>query len=88
MATGGVKLKKTIPKVTIQTEINKYLNENVPISAFIEETVDTRIANTVGIKCKKCGSENIYSESKQTRAADEAMTVFYTCLDCGNRWKN
>ena len=88
MTTGGIKLKKVLPKVTIQTEINKYLIENVPISAFIEEAIDMRVANTVGIKCKKCGSENIYSESRQTRSSDEAMTVFFTCLDFGARWKN
>jgi transcription elongation factor S-II len=23
----------------------------------------------------------------QTRSADEPMTTFVTCIDCGNRWK-
>ena len=85
--TGGVKLKKQPPKFTIQTKINEYLLEHVPVTAFIEEAVDTRVANVVGMKCPMCGSDEIYAESRQTRSADEAMTVFYTCLKCGWRKK-
>ena len=84
---GGLKVKKNVPKATIQTEINQYLYDNIPISAFIQEVIKTEVKNTVGIKCKTCGSDNIYSESRQTRSADEAMTIFYTCLNCGKKWK-
>lgn len=39
-------------------------------------------------KCSKCkGRETCYYEL-QTRSADEPMTIFITCLNCGNRWKN
>ena len=79
--------KQPQQKYSIQNEINKLLYKTVPISAFIQDTINTKIKNTVGIICKKCGSDNVYSESRQTRSADEAMTVFYTCLNCGNRWK-
>ena len=85
--SGGLKLKKQVPKVTIQTEINKYLYENVPIEAFIEEVFDELVKNTVGIHCRTCGSDNVYSESRQLRSADEAMTILYTCLNCGSKWK-
>ena len=84
---GGLKVKKQAPKATIQTAINQYLYDNIPISAFIQDVIDTKVKNTVGIKCKKCQSENIYSESRQTRSADEAMTIFFTCLNCGFKWK-
>ena len=85
--TGGLKVKKNLPKATIQTSINQYLYENIPISAFIQETIKTMVKNTVDIHCRKCGSDNVYSMSRQTRSADEAMTIFYTCLNCGNKWK-
>lgn len=85
--SGGLKVKKQTPKATIQTAINQYLYENIPVSAFDQEIIDTNVKNTVGIKCRKCQSDNIYSESRQTRSADEAMTIFYTCLNCGNKWK-
>ena len=85
---GGLKVKKSLPKATIQTSINQYLYDNIPISAFVQESLQTKIKNTVGIKCNKCGSDNVFSESRQTRSGDEAMTIFYTCLNCGNKWKN
>lgn len=75
------------PKFAIQDAINKELYKMIPISAFIQDTIDARVKNTVGIYCKKCGSDNVFSESRQTRAADEATTIFYTCLNCGNKWK-
>lgn len=45
------------------------------------------VKNTVGVKCGKCGSEEVNAFSKQIRAGDEATTVFYTCLKCGCRWR-
>lgn len=36
--------------------------------------------------CLKCQSKNVISSEKQTRSADEPMTIFFTCLNCGNRW--
>ena len=37
-------------------------------------------------KCTKCQSLDVDTEQKQTRAADEPMTVFCTCTRCGARW--
>ena len=39
------------------------------------------------IKCRKCKSSDITTTQVQTRGADEAMTVFCECNDCGMRWK-
>ena len=39
------------------------------------------------VKCRKCGSSDVAWEQKQTRGADEAMTVFCTCSKCNLRWK-
>ena len=38
------------------------------------------------IKCRKCGSEEVSYEEKQTRSADEAATIFMSCSTCKNRW--
>lgn len=38
------------------------------------------------IKCRKCGSNEIDTEQKQTRSADEPMTVFCCCRVCGKRF--
>ena len=40
-----------------------------------------------GIKCRRCGSLDINWDQKQTRGADEAMTIFCKCSDCNSRWK-
>lgn len=37
-------------------------------------------------KCKFCGSKETFSYGKQTRSADEPMTVFVTCGKCGKKW--
>lgn len=43
-------------------------------------------ATTSQFTCKKCRSRNISSYELQTRSADEPMTNFCLCIDCGNRW--
>jgi transcription elongation factor S-II len=37
--------------------------------------------------CGRCKSIKTTSTQKQTRSADEPMTVFVLCLNCGTRWK-
>lgn len=44
-------------------------------------------AMTDAFKCRKCGSRSCSYYEVQTRSADEPMTQFVNCLDCGNRWK-
>lgn len=38
-------------------------------------------------QCGKCKSFNIETRQAQTRSADEPMTVFAYCQNCGKRWK-
>lgn len=44
-------------------------------------------ASTDNFKCYKCKSNKCTYYQLQTRSADEPMTTFVNCLDCGNRWK-
>ena len=44
-------------------------------------------ASTDNFKCWKCKSNKCTYYQLQTRSADEPMTTFVNCLDCGNRWK-
>lgn len=37
--------------------------------------------------CSRCKSSNTSNTQKQTRSADEPMTVFVHCHDCDKRWK-
>jgi DNA-directed RNA polymerase subunit M/transcription elongation factor TFIIS len=38
-------------------------------------------------KCGKCKKRETSFYELQTRSSDEPMTIFITCLNCGNRWK-
>ena len=44
-------------------------------------------AMTDMFKCRKCSSRSCSYYEMQTRSADEPMTQFITCLDCGNHWR-
>ncbi|MBJ7489662.1 MAG: hypothetical protein JHC45_04155 [Candidatus Fonsibacter sp.] len=49
---------------------------------------DTNVeAATDVFKCRRCKSNKTTYYQQQIRSADEPMTTFITCLDCGNRWK-
>ena len=51
-------------------------------------TYDTQIeAATDTFKCRKCKSNKCTYYQMQTRSADEPMTTFVSCIECGNRWK-
>lgn len=55
-----------------QRELNKYENREKIVSEFT---------------CRKCKSNNCSHYQLQTRSADESMTTFVTCMDCGTRWR-
>lgn len=38
--------------------------------------------------CSCCKNKKVSYYQLQTRSADEAMTVFYTCVECGHKWRN
>ena len=38
-------------------------------------------------RCGKCKSNKTTYYQMQTRSADEPMTTYVTCSNCGNRWK-
>ena len=38
------------------------------------------------LQCKKCKSNKVVSETRQTRGGDEGATVFATCMRCSNKW--
>ena len=44
-------------------------------------------AATDTFKCRKCHQNKCTYYQLQTRSADEPMTTFVSCLECGNRWK-
>ncbi|XP_067007442.1 transcription elongation factor S-II isoform X2 [Anabrus simplex] len=60
---------------------------------FLKEAIDdAQLATVQGtqtdlLKCGKCKKRNCTYNQVQTRSADEPMTTFVMCNECGNRWK-
>ncbi|XP_046385852.1 transcription elongation factor S-II [Ischnura elegans] len=60
---------------------------------FKKEAIDdAQLATVQGtktslLKCAKCKKRNCTYNQVQTRSADEPMTTFVLCNECGNRWK-
>jgi transcription elongation factor S-II len=48
---------------------------------------DDKRCATSEFKCRKCNERECSYYQLQTRSADEPMTTFVTCLNCGNNWK-
>jgi len=44
-------------------------------------------AETDAFQCSRCKQRKCRYRQAQTRSADEPMTTFVTCVNCGNRWK-
>jgi transcription elongation factor S-II len=44
-------------------------------------------ASTDNFQCRKCKKNKCTYYQAQTRSADEPMTTFVTCLECGNQWR-
>jgi transcription elongation factor S-II len=44
-------------------------------------------AMTDTFTCRKCKGKQCTYYQLQTRSADEPMTIFVSCIQCGNRWK-
>ena len=61
--------------------------------AFVKAGIDAaQLAMVQGthtdlLQCGKCKKKNCTYNQIQTRSADEPMTTFVLCNECGNRWK-
>lgn len=80
---------------TVPNDNPRFIIFGLPIlrKAQEKERIDleifrTKIQGTKGaFKCKRCGSVETISAEKQTRSADEPMSIKVTCIACGLNWK-
>jgi len=64
-------------EVLIQQKIKR---DKCKFEVNVEAATDT-------FTCRKCKSNKCTYYQMQTRSADEPMTTFVSCIECGNRWK-
>ncbi|KAJ8605471.1 hypothetical protein MRB53_041416 [Persea americana] len=56
-------------------------NMRVAMTAQEERAISTTM------QCGKCKAKKVAYTQAQTRSADEPMTTFCECMNCGNKWK-
>ena len=72
----------------IQDIENESRAQRVRFNGIVQEKYElvNKASYRTTLKCRRCGSDDIACEQKQTRGADESMTVFCTCSKCTLRW--
>ena len=90
LATGEISAGVLIDLSPEELGSNERRNANERIRELAEwEAVrgQQQQASTDAFKCGKCKQRKCTYYQLQTRSADEPMTTFVTCVECGNRWK-
>ncbi|OHT12453.1 hypothetical protein TRFO_17733 [Tritrichomonas foetus] len=67
----------------MKEKINQMRQENMD-KAMVPKPPE---AVSAFFRCRKCKSNRVTFFQLQTRSADEPMTNFCTCLECGNEWR-
>ena len=65
----------------MRKEINQELADEVA------QTSGPSGSLTDAFRCSRCHKNETRYFEMQTRSADEPMTIFITCVNCGKRWK-
>lgn len=87
----GILSAEKLAKMTSEEMANSEIKKQR--EAFIKEGInEAQLAQVEGtktdmLKCGKCRKNNCTYNQIQTRSADEPMTTFVLCNECGNRWK-
>jgi len=57
------------------------------LADFSEDAEEVDVLPRTRIECSKCGNKEAFWYLRQTRAADEPTTRFYTCTECKHKWR-
>lgn len=67
----------------IRSKVEYTTKKNLEI---VEQGQDKKEMPITEQTCGKCSFNKAYFEQRQTRSADEASTLFFTCVSCGHTW--
>jgi DNA-directed RNA polymerase subunit M/transcription elongation factor TFIIS len=86
----SVPIEALVPSLPVKEEILAKEAERKKSAALLKDLTQgdaAEVSPDAGLRCKKCGSNDITHEFLQTRSADEGTTIFCTCTNCKKRWK-
>lgn len=83
----GKRLYTMTPQELASDEIKKEREEIVKQNLFNAQGAVEKRAITDRFTCSKCKQKRVSYYQMQTRSADEPLTTFCTCENCGKRWK-
>ncbi len=72
------------PQEVNKTHWKKYIDKQSAVNKFFDNI--TTGVRTQEYKCGRCKEHNCSYTQLQTRCADEPMTTYINCLNCGNKW--
>lgn len=81
------RLRQMSPQEMAPTELRKEMEEIEKQNLFNAQGAKEQRATTDRFTCGKCKHKKVSYYQMQTRSADEPLTTFCTCENCGNRWK-
>jgi DNA-directed RNA polymerase subunit M/transcription elongation factor TFIIS len=83
--------KKIVTDILQHFMLGKNHTQYNSVREYIQQdnyTLSTPLEIEEGVLECKCGSKKTISCQRQTRSADEGMTTFAQCIECGNRWRH
>lgn len=89
-ALASAPLESFVSEVPVRAAVCATEEARARSAALLKDLTQADLADALpdaGVRCKKCGSNDVANEFLQTRSADEGTTIFCTCLSCKKRWK-
>lgn len=83
----GERLRTMKPHEMANDELKKQMEEIEKQNLFNAQSAQEQRATTDRFTCGKCKHKKVSYYQMQTRSADEPLTTFCTCENCGYRWK-
>lgn len=81
------RLRTMSPQEMAPEELKKEIEQIEKQNLFNAQGAKEQRAVTDRFTCGKCKQKKVSYYQMQTRSADEPLTTFCTCENCGNRWK-
>lgn len=63
---------------------SEYISLEEETDIFLSEDIEVEEG---ALTCNKCKSNKTFSYTKQVRSSDEGTSVFATCYNCQNKWR-